>query len=202
MDRYAVDIVLLPPDEVMELSIKFNRTLLQHNPPKIQLNRESCIPHISLSMGVLKDVDREGFNEELKSIGQKHKPLKMKAAGIYTADIPSGEKVSGIAIENSDELYALHTDVMELSSRYLTNDATLEEVYTPPPVEEVTLDFINNYPEKSAFRNFNPHITLGVGELRDPEFDMEFTSSNMALYHLGNYCTCRKKLFDIYLPAK
>jgi len=202
MDRNAVDIVLLPPVEIMDLSIELNRILIKNNPPKIELNKENCIPHISLSMGVLKDTDKKRFMEELYAISEKHNPLQLRTTGIYTVEIPNSEKVSGIAIENSKELYALHTDVMKLSSNYLTNDATLDTVYSPPSVDEVTLQFINKYPSKSAYENFNPHITLGVGELRDPEFDMEFTSWNMALYHLGNYCTCRKRLFDIYFPAK
>lgn len=199
MERYAVDIVLLPPDEIMSKSIMLNQNLNRDNPPKIELNTENCIPHISLSMGVLKESDREEFEIALVTIAGKIKPLSLRCSGIHTVDAPNGERVSGIAIENSDELYNLHKEVMQLSGRFLTDDATIDTCYSPPPVEEVTLQFINNYREKSAFGNFSPHITLGIGEMIDPDFTHEFTASVLALCRLGNYCTCRKKMAEIRL---
>lgn len=194
MKRYAVDIVLLPPDDLISKSIELNRKLILKNTPKIKLNRKDCLPHISLSMGVLNESERELFIEKLKIRAQDHKPFSLKSTGIYTVEIPGGEKVAGIAIEKSKELYTLHTDMMEMSEKYLTNNAIIDDVYTPPPAEEVTLHFINNYPDKSAYENFHPHITLGVGEMEDPEFTPEFTVTDLALFHLGNYCTCRKPL--------
>ncbi len=199
MNRYAVDIVLLPPGEIMSKAIDLNRELIRKNVPKIELNIENCIPHISLSMGVLKEIDREEFANELVSIAGKIKPLMLRCSGVYSVEIPGGENVSGIAIENSEELYNLHYEVMELSGRYLTGDATLDECYFPPPVEEITLQFINNYRERPAYGNFSPHITLGVGELTDPGFTDEFTASVLALFQLGNYCTCRRKMAEIEL---
>lgn len=199
MSRYAVDIVLLPPDEIIIKAIEFNRELVRHNPPKVELNKTNCIPHISLSMGVLQETDVNPFTRDLTSLAGKHDPLQLRCKGIYAVDIPTGEKVSGIAIENSDELYALHKDVMDLSGRYLTNDAEIAMVFSPPPVEKVTLDFINNYPRKSAYENFNPHITLGVGEMVDRGFTFEFSASTLALFHLGNYCTCRLMMAEIQL---
>lgn len=192
MKRYAVDIVLVPPDRIVTEAIKLNKQLIENNPPKIELNKEYCVPHISLSMGVLNESDTEQFIRELEKIAGKHKALQLSSAGIYAVKIASGEHVSGIAVENTDELQALHNDVMELNRVYLSNDATGDMVYSPPPVEEVTLHFINNYPLASAYENFRPHITLGVGEMMNADYREDFTASKLALFHLGNYCTCRK----------
>jgi len=199
MRQYAVDVVILPPDEIISKAIELNRMIIRSNPPKIKLNKENCIPHISLSMGVLKDNDREVFVHELKTLTGNYKPLSLECSGIYAVEIPTGEKISGIAIENSNELYALHKDVMELSGRYMTDDATGDMVYSPPPVEDITVQIIKDYPQQSAFENFRPHITLGVGEMFDPEFTTVFTASELALFRLGNYCTCRIKLAEILL---
>jgi 2'-5' RNA ligase len=194
MDRLAVDIVLLPPEHLMSRAMELNRELIRSNPPKIGLNSKNCVPHISLAMGVLNYTDRESIVRDLRTIAAGYDPLTLQCIGIYAVEIPTGEKVSGIAIENSEELYTLHKDVMELCTGYLTHDATLDMVYAPPEAEEITLHFINRYPENSAYERFVPHITLGIGEMIDPGFSDEFIVTEMAMFHLGNYCTCRKKL--------
>jgi hypothetical protein len=71
---------------------------------------------------------------------------------------------------------------------------TAEMVLNPPMPGESTLLWIKNYPQKSAFENFFPHITIGYGQLDDSPFTAEFTASKLALCHLGNHCTCRKVL--------
>jgi len=192
--RYAVDVVVLPPDVIINQAIRLNRVLLQTNPPKIELNKVNCIPHISLSMGVLEESKLVAFTECLKSIAHSYMPLNLRASHIYTERIPNSEKVSGIAIEKSDTLSSLHNEIMMLSDIYLSNDATIDTVFTPPPVDAITLQFINNYPSKSARENFFPHITIGVGELTDESLSTNFTTFEVALFHLGNYCTCRNKI--------
>jgi 2'-5' RNA ligase len=197
MDFFAVDIVLLPPEHLMSRAIELNRELIRSNPPKIELNNKNCIPHISLAMGVLKHADRESIARDLTAIAAEYDPLPLRCIGIYAVEIPTGEKISGIAIENSEGLYTLHKDVMELCTGYLTHDASLDMVFTPPEAEEITLRFINRYPENSAYERFIPHITLGIGEMVDPGFSDEFVVPEMAMFHLGNYCTCRKKLAGV-----
>lgn len=199
MKKYAVDVVLLPPDDIILRAIELNRELVRSNPSKIVLDRDACVPHISLSMGVLDDSMTEAFQSELVKIAKRYTSMQLRCEGIYTEEIPTGEKVSGMAFENTEELYGLHTGVMESSDEYLTHDAVAETVYSPPSVDEITLQFINSYREKSAYKHFRPHITLGVGEMYDPDFSVQFTASKIALFHLGNYCTCRRKFFEIGL---
>ncbi len=199
MKKYAVDVVLLPPEDIILRAIELNRELVRSNPSKIVLDRDTCVPHISLSMGVLDDSMREAFQSELAKIAERYTPFQLRCEGIYSEEIPTGEKVSGIAIEDAKELYGLHTDVMKSSDEYLTHDAVAETVYSPPSVDDITLRFINLYRAKSAYKNFRPHITLGVGEMYDADFLIQFSASKLALFQLGNYCTCRKKFFEIGL---
>jgi hypothetical protein len=77
---------------------------------------------------------------------------------------------------------------------YFSYNVTAEMVLCPPMPGESTLLWIKNYPEKSAFENFFPHITIGYGQVDDSSFTAEFTASKLALCHLGNHCTCRKVL--------
>jgi hypothetical protein len=82
---------------------------------------------------------------------------------------------------------------------YFSYNVTAEMVLSPPIAGESTLLWIKNYPEKSAFENFFPHITIGYGQINNLSFAAEFTASKLALCHLGNHCTCRKILAAIQL---
>jgi hypothetical protein len=82
-------------------------------------------------------------------------------------------------------------------------------VLSPPMASESTLAWIKNYPEKSSFEKFFPHITIGYGEINDYSFGfpqggvppIEFAVSKLALCHLGNHCTCRKILASAELKG-
>jgi hypothetical protein len=82
---------------------------------------------------------------------------------------------------------------------YFSYDVTAEMVLSPPVANETTLLWIKNYPEKSSFKRFNPHITLGYGHIDNVSYPREFTAPRLALCHLGNHCTCRKILASTML---
>ena len=50
MAKIAVDVVLLPSEEMMDKAIEINRELLKRFDNKIILNKENCLPHISLAI--------------------------------------------------------------------------------------------------------------------------------------------------------
>jgi len=75
----------------------------------------------------------------------------------------------------------------------LSYDVTADMLLAPP-ISESTLRWITDFPEKSAFVNFFPHITIGYGEIGVFSFPGEFSVSKLALCRLGNHCTCCKAL--------
>ena len=52
MPKIAIDVVLLPPEEIMDKAIEINRQLADD---PIKLNKENCLPHVSLCMGVVEE---------------------------------------------------------------------------------------------------------------------------------------------------
>lgn len=204
MRKIAVDIVLLPSEKMMDKVIKVNKELLKHfdNIPAdagIILNKETCLPHISLAMGVIDKNEILNINEVLQNISQEFSIMNLNAISIYADIIPSGEKVSCYKIENTRQLQLFHEKIMNKLSHYFTYDVSAEMIHSPQEVEEVTLDWIRNYPKKSSFENFSPHITIGFGEILNINLPIKFLASKLALCHLGNYCTCKKILLSINL---
>jgi glycosyltransferase domain-containing protein len=201
-DKIAVDVVLLPPDEIMEKAIEVNQTLIKtfEFDNKIVLNKQNCLPHISLAMGCIKKDDIPEIDTVLKEVADKFSPLALTISDIRTGAIPTGEKVSGFEIERTTELQLLHETVMSKLLQYFTYDVSLDMVYALPDqqVEEVTTYWIKNYPKESSFERFGPHITIGIGEVENEtgglKYPLRFSASKLALCHLGNYCTCREIL--------
>ena len=201
MARIAVDVVLLPSGEMTDYAIEVNRELLKTFDNKIILDRENCLPHISLAMGCIDEENIPDIEKILRDIAEQYSFRELRVIDIRAETIPAGKKVSGFKIEKTKELQLLHEEVMQRLTPYFTYDVATAMLFSPPEVEEATLFWIKNYPEKSSFENFSPHITIGFGETDKVKVPIKFAASKLALCHLGNHCTCRKVLVSTELGS-
>jgi len=199
MNRKAVDVVLLPSEAMMDKAIEANIELVQKFGRKIVLNKENCLPHISLAMGCVDGGDITDIEKVLKAIAKERSLMDLRVIGIAVSTNSVGEKVSVFEVEKQKELQSLHEEVVDKLAGYLGYDVTEDMIYPSGEVAESTLLWVKNYREKSSFANFSPHITIGYGEIENRQFPIEFAASKLALCHLGNHCTCRKILISIEL---
>ncbi len=200
MDIRAVDVVLLVSEGMADRVIEANRQLVEEFGSEISLNKESCLPHISLAMGCVDEKDIASVEKILQSIANKSHPGDLTVSGIRVAGSGS-EAVSAFVVEKTEELQLLHEEVMGKLSPYLGSDVTADMLYGDEEAGEGTLDWIRNYRQKSSFANFWPHITIGCGEIEGRSLPVKFAASELALCHLGNHCTCRKILVSIKLKT-
>jgi 2'-5' RNA ligase len=199
MGKKAVDIVLLPEEAMMDRAIEANRELVKKYGAQIVLDKENCLPHISLAMGCLDEVNLCAAATILKETGGKYSLPELRVTGVQTSTNSVGEKVSVFEVEKVRELQLLHEEVMERLAELMSPDVSGEMLYNPEEVGQSTLLWIKNYREKSSFANFFPHITIGYGEIDDLSFPMQFGVSRLAVCHLGNHCTCKEVLISIDL---
>ncbi|MHC4069946.1 MAG: 2'-5' RNA ligase family protein [Planctomycetota bacterium] len=197
MGKIAVDIVLLPEESMTEAVISANGELVLRFGSEIVLNRESCLPHISLAMGCIKESDVEEIGGVLGKAASAKRLGFLRAVGTHIGTNSVGEKVSSIEIERSEELQRLHEEIMEAMGPYFRYEVSREMIWGGGEVAESTLKWIKDYAEKSSFEKFFPHITVGYGEAKKGSFPVEFAASSLALCHLGNHCTCREVLLSI-----
>jgi 2'-5' RNA ligase len=202
MGKKAVDVVLLPDETMTDKAIEANAELVKKFGKKIMLSKENCLPHISLAMGCVDEDDIASVERILQSIAKECSLSDLTVRGVRSAGNSAGERVSVFEVEKTEELQLLHRTVMERLAPYLSSDVTRDMVCADGEVEESTLMWIKNYREKSSFDKFFPHITIGYGEHSNFSFVMKFTASRLALYHLGNHCTCRKILVSIELSGE
>ena len=196
MGRKAIDIVLLPDEAMKDKVIEANRELVKRFGEKIVLDKQNCLPHISLAMGCIDEKDIDAIERVLKAIAEKTSLLELRVIGVQTTTNSVGEKVSVFEVERTKELQSLHEEVMGQLDPYLGYEVTKDMLYSSGEIGESTLLWIKNYRDKSSFANFFPHITIGYGRIENGPFPIRFGASQLALCHLGNHCTCRKILLS------
>jgi 2'-5' RNA ligase len=197
MSRIAVDVVLLPDDAMTDRAIEINAELVKRFGDKIELNKENCLPHISLAMGCLVETDIASVEKVLEEIAKETSLSDLKVVGIRASGNSKGQTVSVFEVGKTEELQSLHEEVMDKLAPYLSSDVTEDMIYGDQAVVGSTLLWIKNYREKVSFENFFPHITIGYGQIEDQVLPETFSVSKLALCHLGNHCTCRKVLVSI-----
>jgi len=201
MAEIGVDVVLLPSEEMVDKTIAANRELRKQCADKIILDKESCLPHISLAMGCIDERDIADIEKVLQTIAKQNSLGRLSVIGIHSSENFAGEQVSVLQIEKTEALQSLHEEVLWRLEPYFNYDVTVDMVLSPPMASESTLAWIKDYPEKSSFEKFSPHITIGYGEINDYSFPIEFSVSKLALCHLGNHCTCRRILASAELKG-
>jgi len=201
MKRFAVDVVILPPDPVMDLALEWNRLLCKTHPTNIVLNKMNCLPHITIAMGCLPANQLEHANELLQSIASQHHILELQVPHLKTEDTSSGNTVVTFDIDVSPELIRVHELIIAAFSPLLSQDATEADIYDPPPIDPSALDWINHFIPHYSFEHFWPHITLGFGEPHANFKPYSFKASRLAICHLGNHCTCRSILGEAFLTS-
>lgn len=200
MTKIAIDVVLLPSEEMMDIAIKINKELLKEYENKIILDKQKCLPHISLCMGCIDKNNILEIEDILKDIVLQFSKMNLVADKLKPETIPTGKIVSGMVIQNTKELQDLHEIVMKKLWNFLSYNVEVSMLFNPLEVEEVTFYWIKNYAKKyDNPSSFHPHLTVGFGETDKFQFPIKFTSSKLALCQLGNYCTCRKVIISFDL---
>ncbi len=189
MSKIAIDVVLLPPDEIMDLAIEINK---EKKEDQIRLTKENCFPHITLFMGAVDESSLLEIKEFLNQIKNKFAPLSLRINKI------NGEH-SAFDIEITKELQQLHEMITKKIKQLAIDNPTTEMCYSPPPVSERTLYWLSSFKDKTSFKNYYPHITLAKEGIVERNLEISFIAKRLALCHLGNYCTCRKILFETEL---
>jgi 2'-5' RNA ligase len=132
MAKIAIDIVLLPSEVMTNQAIEANKELLKQYADRIILDKEKCLPHISLAMGCIDEKHITDIEEILKSIAEKNNPGRLRVVGINTGTNSLGEKVSSFEVEKTEKLLLLHEQVMRRMKPYFSYNVTAEMVLSPP----------------------------------------------------------------------
>jgi len=194
VSRIAVDIVLLPEDNMAEQAIALNRSLVEKHNSDIVLDPANCLPHVSLAMGCIQSDDIQAIASDLELITQSHSVKQLYVKRINAQAHHGGSIVSHIELQAREDLQQLHVQVMRTLAPYLSYEVTESMFFGERPIAPSTLNWVKTFPQQSSGENFWPHITLGYGPCDPVTLPSTFAPRALAVCHLGNHCTCRKVL--------
>ena len=186
MAKIAVDVALLPPENIMDIAIELN----QKSDPYCELNKVDNFPHITLAMGVIDEEQINLVNEKLKQIASRFNALDLELGEVYSIVKPDGTKSFAFHIKITDELRRLHEIVMKELLPIFSYDVSTDMFYAGE-INPASKQYVENFKDFSG-DNFKAHITIKCKN--DVVYDKEpikFKASKLGLFHLGDFCTCR-----------
>jgi hypothetical protein len=84
-EKIAVDIALIPPDEILQLAIDINKTFPETVAENYVLDTQTCIPHITLVMGLVEKSQLPEVIRKLDIFIEKFSAVKLKITHMHTA---------------------------------------------------------------------------------------------------------------------
>jgi len=202
MTKIAINIVLVPSNKMISNLIEINKELLNTNDNKIILGNKINIPHISLCMGGVNKSKIPEVIEKLDEISNDFRQFDFE--GKLKVQITSNnEKITWIELLNKKKIQKLHEVVMHKIWNYLNYDIENYMLLNPQEVERSTISWIKDYSNLYYYPlQFEPHITVGIGETENYYETFNFSCSKIAIFQLGNHCTCKKMIYSIDLNRK
>ncbi len=199
MEKIAINIVLLPDEKMVEEIIEINKELLKFNKNKIILGKEINQPHISLCMGGVNQLELPEIIEHIDKVSERFSQFNFQGK-LSIQTTPDLEKILWLEIEKNKEIQKIHEVVMEDLFQYLSYNIKNSMLVDPENVEEKTISWIKEY--SNFYRNpqlFNPHVTIGFGDTVKSDSIYNFASSKLAIFKLGNNCTCTELIYSTNL---
>lgn len=200
MAKIAVDVALLPPEDIMDLAIELNRKFESLS----KLNKENNLPHITLAMGVIDESEIDLVNQKLKEISEKFSALDLEILEVNHTIKPDGKKSFFLKIKMTEELRNLHKTIMKELLPIFTYDVSVDMFNQDDKVNPISIYWVENYAKNHEdSENYHSHISLKCNkDVIFNEVPIKFKCSKLSLCHLGDHCTCRRVLGLINLKSK
>ncbi len=195
----AIDIVVVPPENIIKKAIEINKNLsgvIARQYPRLG---KHCVPHLSLAMAFVYKKDILKIKKILAKVADAQNPIQITITSSFSNPRPDGLTGVGWKIRHTDILQSLHEHMMTELELYMHKGGAT--AYYNSDKEEIakrSIDWMNNYKTDHAFEKFQCHISLGIGEPIETN-PMKFTATTLAIFHLGNRNTCRKLLAKFLL---
>jgi 2'-5' RNA ligase len=202
----AVDVLLLPDATMIEHAKAANARLCKNYPAGFALDATHH-PHITLLQRYVRTEELDAVYAAVRRVLDKERPRgwQLEATGYYYLNF-NNMGLAGIVIKPTPQLRRLQQEVIDAVALYTVPDGTSAAYVTTrdaPDVNAPTLQYVKTFVPERNSKNFNPHVTIGIGQLdfvskmkNAPFRVFKFRVSGAAVFHLGNFGTAQKKLWE------
>jgi hypothetical protein len=208
----AIDVLLLPDQTMVEHAQRDNARLRENYPDGFALDATHH-PHITLLQRYVRTKDLASVYAAVERVFNRERPAgwELTATGYYYLDF-NGKGLAGIVIRPTPELRRLQQKIIDAVAPFTEpNGTSTAYVTTPnsPEVNQPTLQYVEHFIPQRNGKNFNPHVTIGVGQLgfvqkmkAAPFAEFKFKIAGAAVFHLGNFGTAAKELWQWTTPVE
>jgi len=192
----AIDIALLPPNDIMERAKEMNTQLWEQTQKGFRFD-ESHLPHITLLQQFIHRSNLEQVVATITETIASTPAINITIAETHLGSLQEGGfQISDWRVEPTAALSLLHQKIFSSLELFVTTGDRAGFFLDPgEEVRELTWQWTNNFRASHNDKAFAPHLTLGNGRA-EPVEPFSFTSSRLALCQLGNFNTCRKILHE------
>jgi 2'-5' RNA ligase len=206
----GIDVLLLPDQTMVDAAKRDNARLRENYPSGFALDATHH-PHVTLLQRYVRTADLEAVYAAVDKVLTRERPLgwELETTGYYYLDF-NNTALAGIVIEPTPQLVRLQAEIIEAVAPFTRSNGTAAAYVTTataPGVNLPTLDYVNTFIPKRNGKNFNPHVTIGVGQIpfvqkmkAAPFPKFKFKVAGAAVFHLGNFGTAAKQLW-LWRPA-
>jgi phosphoglycolate phosphatase-like HAD superfamily hydrolase len=200
----AIDILLDPDATMIKRAEAANARLRESFPNGFALNGTHQ-PHISCLHRYVKTADLDKVYEAIGEILAGEKPAAWKLRAYKYYYIPwKNIGLAGIVIEPTDDLIRFQQKLIDAVAPFTEKTGAAAAFVTTkedPEINQPTIDYVADFVPNETGKKFNPHVSIGIAsqdylkKMLDEKFEaFTFSPAGVAVYHLGNLGTARKKL--------
>jgi 2'-5' RNA ligase len=204
-DVTAIDILLSPDQTMLDHAGADNARLRADYPKGFALDADHA-PHVTIIQRFVRTSDLDKVYAAVAKVSKDENPTtwELKTTGYY--DIPTGNLgVAGIVIEPTRDLLRLQQKLIDAVAPY-TADKGTDAAFVPKPDRGAMvaglIDYVTAFVPKSTGKNYNPHVTIGVGTREyldklkaEPFKAFTFKARAVSVYQLGDFGTAQKLLW-------
>lgn len=150
------------------------------------LNDSDRFPHVTLSMGSVRDVQIAGLVKHFKPIDC------LVQFNSFTLLDKTNSPINWLDVVLDKNVKDLHQSYENEFARVRTNEVAPSHFVAPDRLTGREIDYVAHF-ENFANERYRPHITLGYGDLAQKSTPDEMLMS-VGLFQLGPSCTCAKRL--------
>jgi len=181
----AVDVAVLLPSNVAIQVAQLNARL--QPPPDGFVFDKDHFPHLTLIQLFARYDQMKTLRESIADVLRSTPPLALR-----TTTVSCARTTSTLGIEPSTALVELHQRLINQLEPFTCTGGGIDTFYTNGELpRQSDVDWVRCFRTQSANAQYKPHITLGVGDLTTSISPLTFTAAEVAICHLGRFCTCR-----------
>ena len=203
----AIDILLDPAEAMVKHAKEANARLLENYPDGFTLGKTHH-PHISVLQRYVRTKDLDKVYAAVQKVTAAENPvgMELQATGYYFLSW-KGLGLVGIVVKPTAALLGFQKKLIDAVAPFTAANGTAA-AFVPRTdsgkINEATVEYVNQFVPKEIGKNYNPHVTVGVGKEyfvkqmeTEPFAPFTFKIVGVSVYHLGDFGTAQKKLWPL-----